>query len=184
LSAFRIAPVLLFTVVVAACAVLPADRDADFSHAEFGLAGRVAVHYGSEGASGRFVWRHSAAADDLLISSPVGQGIARLTRRHREFELVTSDEKTYRAADAESLTQEVLGWSLPLSGLPDWVQGRADPARPAELLRDASGRPAELKQDQWRIEYQEYEGNRPSKLRLSRDDLEIRLVVDEWQVAP
>ncbi|MBI4293387.1 MAG: outer membrane lipoprotein LolB [Betaproteobacteria bacterium] len=181
--ALRIAPVLLFTAFAAACTALPAGRDADFPHAAFGLSGRVAVRYGSEGASGRFVWRHSAAADDLLISSPLGQGIAKLTRRHREFELVTSDDKTHRAADAESLTQEVLGWSLPLSGLPDWVQGRADPARPAELLRDAIGRTAELRQDHWRIEYQEYEGNRPSKLRLSRDDLEIRLVVDEWVVA-
>lgn len=182
--AIRIAPVLLFTAFTAACVVLPAGREADFSQAAFGLTGRVAVRYGSEGASGRFVWRHSAAADDLLISSPLGQGIARLTRRHSEFELVTSDEKTHRATNAESLTQEVLGWSLPLSGLPDWVQGQADPARPAELLRDASGRTTEIKQDRWRIEYQEYEGNRPSKLRLSRDDLEIRLVVDEWQVGP
>jgi len=67
--------------------------------------------------------------------------------------------------------------------LPDWVQGRADPARPAQLARDAQSRPSELIQDDWRVEYQEYEGARPTKLRISRADLEIRLVVDQW-VAP
>ena len=150
----------------------------------FELSGRVAVRYGAEGASGRLVWRHSTAADDLLISSPLGQGIARLTRREGEVQLVTSGDKTHSAADAETLTEQVLGWRLPLTGLPDWVQGRADPARPSEFLHDANGRATELRQDTWKIEYQEYEGARPSKLRLLRGDIEIRLVVDEWRWAP
>lgn len=150
----------------------------------FELAGRVAVRYGAEGASGRLAWRHSTAADDLLISSPLGQGIARLTRSEGEVQLVTRGDQIHRAADAETLTEQVLGWRLPLKGLPDWVRGRADPARPSEFLRDANGRVTDLRQDAWKIEYQEYEGARPSKLRLSRGDIEIRLVIDEWRWVP
>lgn len=178
----RIAPALALCVLAAACAVLPESAEPLRGEEAFELAGRVAVRYGAEGASGRLVWRHNAATDDLLISSPLGQGIARLTRREGEVQLVTGGDQKHSAADAESLTEQVLGWRLPLTGLPDWVQGRADPARPSEFLRDASGKPTELRQDTWKIEYQEYEGARPSKLRLSRGDLEIRLVVDEWRV--
>ncbi|MBI2316891.1 MAG: outer membrane lipoprotein LolB [Betaproteobacteria bacterium] len=182
--AYRLARSLVLLAAVAGCTALPTVREADFDRPLFELAGRVAVQYGAEGASARLTWRHGAASDDLLISSPLGQGIARLTRRGGEVQLVTSDATTHRAADAESLTEQVLGWRLPLAGLPDWVQGRPDPARPAELARDASGRATELRQDRWRIEYQEYEGERPSRLRLTRDDLEIRLVVDQWMVTP
>jgi outer membrane lipoprotein LolB len=159
------------------------ERGAGITRDGFELVGRVAVRYGSEGASGRIEWRHSFTDDELLITSPLGQGIARLTRYGTEVKLVTADQKEYAASDAESLTESVLGWRLPLAGLPDWVQGRADPARPAQLARDVQSRLSELIQDDWRVEYQEYDGARPSKLRLSRADLEIRLVVDEW-VAP
>ena len=146
----------------------------------FELVGRVAVRYGSDGASGRIAWKHSSATDELLITSPLGQGIARVTRQGGEVRLVTADQKEYAASDAESLTESVLGWRLPLAGLPDWVLGRADPARPAHSVHDAQSRLSELIQDDWRVEYQEYEGARPSRLRISRADLVIRLVVDQW----
>ena len=172
--------IVLLSALVAGCASLHLEPDAGTARDGFDLVGRVAVRYGSDGVSGRIAWRHSSAADELLITSPLGQGIARLTRRGGEVKLVTADQKEYGASDAESLTERVLGWRLPLSGLPDWVQGRADPARPAQLARDAQSRLSELIQDDWRVEYQEYEGARPSKLRISRADLVIRLVVDQW----
>ncbi|OGA10402.1 MAG: outer membrane lipoprotein LolB [Betaproteobacteria bacterium RIFCSPLOWO2_02_FULL_65_20] len=174
---------VLLSALLAGCASLPVERGAGIARDGFELAGRVAVRYGSDGASGRIAWRHSPAADDLFITSALGQGIARITRRDGEIKLVTADQKEYGASDAESLTERVLGWRLPLTGLPDWVQGRADPARPAQFTRDAQSRLSELRQDDWRVEYQEYDGARPSKLRISRADLEIRLVVDQW-VAP
>ena len=159
------------------------ERETGIARDGFELVGRVAVRYGNDGASGRIAWKHSSATDEMLISSPLGQGIARITRHGGKVKLVTADQKEYTASDAESLTERVLGWRLPLAGLPDWVQGRADPARPARSVHDAQSRLSELIQDDWRVEYEEYEGARPSRLRISRADLEIRLVVDEW-VAP
>lgn len=149
----------------------------------FELVGRVAVRYNNDATSGRIAWKHSSATDEMLITSPLGQGIARITRHGGKVKLVTADQKEYTASDAESLTERVLGWRLPLAGLPDWVQGRADPARPTRSVHDSQSRLSELLQDDWRVEYREYEGGRPSRLRISRADLEIRLVVDEW-VAP
>ena len=173
---FRFAPVLAVATLAGACAVLPVP--APFPVNGFELTGRVAVRYGKEGVSGRVFWRHANDSDDLLITSPLGQGVARVSREGGEARLVTSEGGEYRAADAETLTEHVLGWRLPLAGLPDWVQGRASPGRPAELRRDGAGRVIDLRQDDWKIEYQEYEGERPSRLRLSRGNLEIRLVID------
>jgi len=141
----------------------------------------VAIRYGKDAESGKLFWRHSDGADELLITSPLGQGIARVSREGSEFRLLTGDAGEHRAADVESLTERALGWRLPLAGLSDWVQGRPGPGRSAELSRDAEGRPRELSQDGWRVEYEAFREARPAKLRMSRDDLEIRLVIDRWR---
>jgi outer membrane lipoprotein LolB len=179
---FVIAPllVLVSALLATGCASMRPERELQMAPGGFELTGRVAVRHGGDGTSGRIEWRHSPAADDILISSPIGQGIARITRRGGAFKLVTADQKEYVASDAEALTEQVLGWRLPLAGLPEWVQGRADPARAAQRSLDAQSRISELKQDDWTVEYLEFEGARPSKLRISRANLEIRLVVDQW----
>src|SRR4051812_16399771 len=73
------------------------------------LQGRVALRYGSEGGNARIDWRHSTAVDDMLISSSLGQGIARISRQGADIQLRTADGKEYRARDAEALTESVLG---------------------------------------------------------------------------
>lgn len=173
----RLAPGLAVAALLAACAALPEPSPPP--PGGFELAGRVAIRHPKDAASGQIFWRHSEDADELLITSTLGQGIARINRERDEYRLVTGDNKLYRASDAESLTEQALGWRLPLAGLPDWVRGRASPGRPAETLRNANGG-MELRQDGWRIAYEEFREGRPFRLHLSRDDLEIRLIVDRW----
>ncbi len=152
----------------------------------FYLSGRVSVKYGAEAASGKIVWQHDPANDDLLFSTPLGQGVARIVRRDALVSLTTSDQKVYRAGDVETLTEQVLGWRLPLTGLPDWVRGRAAAGAPAETRLDNSQRLAELRQSGWVVEFLEYKSANgpPALLRLSRQDVEIRLVIDQWRVEP
>jgi len=38
----------------------------------------------------------------------------------------------------------------------------------------------ELRQDGWRVVYEEFRGGKPFRMRLTRDDLQITLVVDQW----
>jgi len=144
------------------------------------------VKYGSEAASGRITWQHDAASDDLLFSSPLGQGVARIVWRNAVASLTTADQKQYEASDVETLTEQVLGWRLPLAGMPDWVRGRAAPGAPAQTQLDGSQRLSELRQSGWLVEFLDYAGERglPSRLRLSRQDMELRLVIDQWRAAP
>ena len=173
----RFAPGLAVAAFLAACAVLPDPSPPP--PGGFELHGRVAIRHPKESASGRVFWRHAIDTDELLITSPLGQGIARINREGDEYRLVTGGNNVYRAGDAESLTEQALGWRLPLAGLPDWVQGRASPGRPAETRREAGG-VLEVRQDGWHIAYEEFREGRPFRLRISRDDLEIRLIVDRW----
>jgi outer membrane lipoprotein LolB len=152
----------------------------------FALSGRVAVKYGAEAASGKISWQHDAAGDDLLFSTPLGQGVARIVRRDGLVTLTTSDQKVYQANNVETLTEQVLGWRLPLAGLPDWVRGRASAGEPAQTRLDGLQRLAELRQSGWLVEFLDFKGDKrsPALLRMSRQEVEIRLVIDQWQAVP
>jgi len=152
--------------------------------AEFELAGRIAVRYRDDAGSGYIAWRHGARADEMLLTTPLGQGIARLVRSGDEIVLTTQDGREFKAADAESLTEQVLGFRVPLLGLADWVRGRPAPApasAPTQQRSDAAGRLAELEQSGWRIEYLEYQDRLPSRLKLSFPGVELRLAISEWK---
>jgi outer membrane lipoprotein LolB len=173
----RFAPAFALAALLGACASLPGAGPP--LPGGFELSGRVAVRHGKDAASGKIFWRHSDDSDELLITSPIGQGIARLSRERDRFRLVTGDKQEYHAADAESLTEQALGWRLPLAGLADWVQARASPERPAETA-GRSGENLEIRQDGWRVAYEDFRDGRPYRMRLSREDVEIRLIVDQW----
>jgi outer membrane lipoprotein LolB len=173
---------VVVAALLAGCASVPPPPP---GAGEFAVVGRVAVRYGDEAASGRVAWRHTASDDDLVISTPLGQGIAEITRRDGVYTLVNARRERLTAADPEALTEQALGYALPLAGLPDWLRGRAQSGAPAQTRYDGD-RLVELRQQGWTIEYLAYQdaGDLPQRIRLTRGTLDIRLAIEEWQVAP
>jgi len=162
----------------AACAELPRAPDSGF---EFEFTGRFAARYRDEAASGILAWRHHPGRDEVLISSPFGQGLARISSQGGAVTLIAGDDKRYTAADAETLTEQVLGFRLPLRGLAHWVRARPATDGPAAAEYAQDGRLLSLEQHGWRIEYSNYEGPRPTRLKLSYPGLELRLAISEWK---
>jgi len=164
--------------LLAACAQLqtaPSDKTV------FELSARLAARYGAESFSGNLAWRHAERNDEMLITTPFGQGVARIVREGDTVILTTAEPKEYRASDAESLTEEVLGFRLPLAGLADWVRARPSDDAPFKNEKSADGRLQRLEQSGWRIEYMEYEGDRPSRMRLLYPGIELRLAISAWK---
>lgn len=171
---------LAAALFASACAelqvLLPAE---DF---QFELAGRIAVRYRDEASSGVIAWRHGHSGDELLITTPLGQGVARIVRAGGSVVLTTPDAIEHRATDAETLTEQVLGFRLPLDGLADWVRARPG-GGPFEARRDARGRLVELQQSGWTIEYLEWreDGHLPTRLKLAYPGIDLRLAIAEWK---
>lgn len=148
------------------------------------LQGRIGVQTAEQSLSGHIHWKHRADTDEVLMTSPLGQGVARILRDPEGVTLEVPNQPARRAPDAESLTHAVLGYGLPVSGLAWWVQARPAPDRAFETTRDATGRVAQIKQDGWVIDYLQYADDapaRPRKLLVAREGLEIRLVTDTWK---
>lgn len=149
----------------------------------FHLTGRVAARNAQDGFSGTLDWRHAPDRDELLISGPLGQGAARIVRNANGVTLDLPDQPPRHAADAESLTQSTLGFPLPLTGLPYWVQ--AQPYRVAQQTHTPEGHVATLAEDGWRIEYLNYRdfGPRqlPGKVFMESGELKLKFIIDAWQ---
>ena len=168
-------------VAVAGCAGF--DFLQDTEALEFDLSARIAVRYRDEASSGNLAWRHHAQGDEVLLTTPLGQGVARIVRDGRQVTLSTADAKEYRATDTESLTGAVLGFRLPLEGLADWVRGRPGPG-PAEVERDAAGRVSRIAQSGWVVELLAWGADgRPARLRLQYPGIDIRLAIGEWKAS-
>lgn len=166
---------------------LPASGTPASAVREFDLSGRVAVRYQEQGFSANLDWQHAEKTDQLLISNPLGQGIAQISRDDTGVRLKTADRRELTANDAEELTQQVLGWRLPLQGLGYWAGGAAAPGPVNILERDAAGRLARIEQDGWSIAYRDYRSvnglDLPARVELARPELEIKLLVDNWRSA-
>ncbi|MEW6591012.1 MAG: lipoprotein insertase outer membrane protein LolB, partial [Pseudomonadota bacterium] len=138
----------LLALGLAGCAALPpaAPPPAAAVPADAGwtLKGRIGVQHGDENLSGQLHWQHRAGRDELLMLSPLGQGVARIVRDAEGVALELPNQPVRRAPDAETLTRDTLGYALPVAGLAWWVQARPAPGSPFELSHDADGRVAQL----------------------------------------
>ena len=177
----------LLALLLGGCASVssvPPTVEAPLRVTSWTLQGRIGVLSGEQNLSGQIHWQHREDRDELLMTSPLGQGVARIVRNGEGVALEMPNQPTRHARDADTLTREAFGYVLPVTGLTWWVQARPAPGRAFEATRDASGRLAQLKQDGWVIDYLQYAADmpaRPRKLVVAREGLEIRLVADSWQ---
>jgi outer membrane lipoprotein LolB len=156
--------VVLLAALLAACAQVELKPPA--GDLEFSLAGRIAARSGKDAFTGNIAWRHARDGDEMLITTPTGQGVAQIIRQGDAVVLKTSEPREYRAADSEELTERVLGFRLPIEGLAETVQGRPSPA---------------LEKRGWKVEYQEFDDQRrPTRLRLTNAGAEVRLAIHQW----
>lgn len=161
--------------------------------ASFGLIGRASVKGGKESFSGGVQWHHAGDSDEILLLSPLGQTLAQIQRTSDGVYLTTSEQQRYYATDVESLTEQVLGWRLPLMGLQYWIQSTSSPVTASAVDIDIDGRIAAIRQDGWEINYLSYFPMsqiqtqtaqaltaRPQLMILKRMNFQIKLVIDHW----
>lgn len=119
--------------LLSACATTPSTPPSQANVGAYrdaiDLAGRLIVNYEKEGKqetlSGKFTWTQRAGGLDVALISPLGQTLATIAVTPESATLTQSGRAPRSARDIDSLTSQALGWSLPVSGLRDWLQGYA-----------------------------------------------------------
>jgi len=178
-------------VALGGCAGVPrapesAAADAAAVAVPFEAEGRLSARRGSDGVAGQFAWTHDGANDRIVLSTPLGQTIARLSGDAAGVRVEASDGRVETAPAWDALSTNALGFTLPVGGLAAWIRGLPRPGVPATVERDALGRPALLRQEGWEIVYAYADDAAPRAARMTlryagADAIEVRLVVDRWQ---
>jgi outer membrane lipoprotein LolB len=156
------------------------------------LSGRLSVNYHKDGKpeslSGKFAWSQSPSRIDISLDSPLGQTIARISVTPDGATLTQSGQAPRVARDLDTLTAQTLGWSLPVSGLRDWLQGYATTADGKRFAASPSNDSVQTR-DAWRLRFMSWqvgEVGHPAPRRIdaersadgNAEDLAIRIVID------
>ena len=150
-----IATSLMFSL--AGCASLPSIKEAPNERTAAGarsIEGRLSVRYRDlardkeDALSGRFEWTQRGDDVELSLLDPLGQTVALIRSGPSHSSITFRDGRKVEGATPEALTQDTLGWTVPLRGLESWLDGRPAAGSSAETLGD--GR---LRQDNWTIRF-------------------------------
>jgi len=177
-------------VLAVSCVLLAACATTSQSPPDRSYSGRFSATTTAsekrENVSGRFNLEIRGSHQVLDLLSPLGTTVARIEVEPTGARATGAQMQEMRGPNADVLTEQLLGWTLPVSGLADWIEGRPAPERVARIERDA-GRVVLIEQDGWTIRLSEpFEStSRPRRLLLERaaaanaPAVTLRLVVDE-----
>jgi outer membrane lipoprotein LolB len=182
-----VALILAFGLVGCAAPALrtpPADLAPVAEIARFAVEGRLQVRDGERSAAVGFDWLHDGPRDEWLFTGPLGQGLARIESDAAGARMTLSDGRRAEAASAAELAASLLGVEAPFASLPRWITARPGAGAQVRAV-DAQGRPRQLVDLGWTIDYAEYadEGAAdalPRKIDIHRGDTRLRLIVDAW----
>ena len=166
--------VCLAVLLLAACAELPQQSGAPLVLGpplpHFTADGRISLRQGERSDHLRFSWEHAPGSDVVLLMSPLGQGLAELTRDASGVRLVQPNKEAVSADTLPQLAQRAFGVPVPLDAVADWLRG----ARPA-LSGEVDG---------WQVVISDTSAFRQRRLlrimEARRDHVEFKLIVDEW----
>ncbi len=156
----------------------PVLEQRDAVDVPFTVEGRLSVSLDGKGQLANFDWSHQPPHDELNVKTPLGSTVARLSSGPAGV-VLTSDGKDYTANDVDTLTEQQLGFPLPMANLAWWVRGRAAPGIPSETLADGA-----LLQQGWQIRFVrdvDSPSPYPKRIDLVRDRLSLRLVLQNWR---
>ena len=123
----------------------------------------------------------------MLLEAPFGQGVFRIDATAAGiYRLSMPDGQTFENSSVEALLEEVVGWSLPISGLDYWIRGMPQPQAEHVHRLDADGRTRSIRQDGWDIEYLDYFSAAdapalPRRLKLANETVTLKLAIERWQ---
>ena len=149
------------------------------------ISGKIGIRAPRDSGSATLFWLQRQDYYDIRLSGPLGGGAARLTGRPGDILLEVANRGRYQAESPEALLREQLRLELPVSNLLWWIRGLPAPDSRSRLTLDGDSHLARLEQDGWQVEYQRYAQQSgyalPERLKLYGQDLEVTLVIKDWQ---
>ena len=156
---------------------------------QWDMHARAAVALKGEAYNLGLQWQRQSDRFLLLLEAPFGQGVIRIDSAPGVlYRLQLPDGRIVLNQSPEALLEEVIGWSIPISGLEYWIRGIPRPDSSHSRRLDKAGRARTIEQDHWDIDYLDYfepqdQPQLPRRIRLAREGITMKLVIERWQQA-
>lgn len=192
----RLLAVCLVGFILAGCATVPmqvrlaafASHQARISElSAWSFEGRAGIHTARDGGSVTIRWRQVGDHYRIALVAPFGAGAIRLTGNPHRVRLQTSGGVSAVADSARALLNRYMGYDLPVASLRYWLRGIPAPGAVQRRQLDSQGRLTFLVQQGWQIKFYDYGYFAglalPTTLELHRGQVEVRLVIRDWDVS-
>jgi outer membrane lipoprotein LolB len=140
------------------------------------LAGNLSVNYQKDGQPQqpigvKFNWEQTPGHVHVSLASPLGQTLAVIDVTPDSATLTEANRAPRVAKDLETLTRDTLGWSLPVSGLRDWLQGYAVKADGQRFIASPADSNV-VTQDGWHVHFVSWQDDQAAVPQVKRIDAE------------
>jgi outer membrane lipoprotein LolB len=155
------------------------------------FSGRLSIYYQEKGEnklhSADYEWSQQNQEIKITFLTQLGQTVALITQTPQMASLEQSKQATRYAANLEELMNENFGWSLPVTGLKDWLQGFIVNSQGSKMALESKNY-LQLENQSWQLNYvswQEKAGKvLPKRLDLEREteqfgNLKLVIFIDE-----
>ncbi|SSY71172.1 outer membrane lipoprotein LolB [Alysiella crassa] len=140
----------------------------------FDTTGRLGVKINDKGSYANFDWTRKDGVETIDVNTPLGNTVGQLCRDSQGVLALDANGKIYSADTPEALSEQLLGYALPIEHLGVWANG--------EWVRDvphgftADGK---LKQLGWTISRELNDDESTRILLLENEKMSIRMAFSE-----
>jgi len=143
------------------------------------MQGRILIK-SKDVLSANIQWQHDNEKDRLRLFGALGLGAVLIELDERQIMLDTGQGDVQISQDIDAFIARQIGFVVPLTALRRWVVGAY--LRDVPVLQQSQG----FQQLGWSVKYNEYMqtpiGVMPRKIKISKDNIKLKLVVDQWDI--
>lgn len=156
------------------------------------MNGKINIQYQqndkTEVLTGNFEWQQNSKELSITLTSSLGQTIAIIRENAQGASLEQGKNEMRYAPNVEQLLTESLGWSLPIAGMRDWLQGFDRNQQGQRFAIPTRDNQRSMSQG-WQLDFTSWQEDgkqiHPKLINLYRrteevGDLKIRLAILEW----
>ena len=124
------------------------------------LNGKIAVTYQNNNETnrvgGRFSWTQRPGHIEVSMFDPFGQTVAEISVTPDSATLTQPKRAPRTEKDIDTLTRQALGYSLPVAGLRDWLQGYATDAQGKRFVASPANNNV-FTRDGWQLRFVDWQ---------------------------
>lgn len=151
-------------------------------------SGVIGIRYNGKADSASYVYSQDGNDFSIKLYGPLGIGSIEIKGNSDKVLFIDNKGEETQADDVKSLMVQQLGWYVPVEGLKSWIKAIPMSDKDTNRQIDDNNLTEVLLERGWEIDYSGYklfdgEYPLPTKIKMTRDGLYLKIIVKSWAIA-